>query len=45
MVEKGIRGGTCHAIHQYVKGSSKYMKDHDKNNKSTYLNYFNIIYL
>ena len=22
--EKGIRGGICHTIHQYVKGNSKY---------------------
>ena len=22
MVEKGVRGGKCHAIHQYVKVSS-----------------------
>ena len=23
MVEKGIRGGTCHAIHQYAKANNK----------------------
>ena len=27
MIEKGINGGICHAIHQYVKGNNKYMKD------------------
>ena len=26
MVEKGIRGGICHAIHQYGKANNKYMK-------------------
>ena len=31
MVEKGIRGGICHAIHRYVKANSKYIKNHDKN--------------
>ena len=33
MVEKGIRGGICHAIHQYAKANNKYMKDYDKNNE------------
>ena len=26
MVEKGIRSGICHAIHQYAKVNNKYMK-------------------
>ena len=30
MVEKGIRGGICHAIHQYKKANFKYMKNYDK---------------
>ena len=30
MVEKGIRGGICHAIHRYVKANNKCMKDYDK---------------
>ena len=38
MVEKGIRGGICHAIHQHVKAKNKYMKDYDKNKESSYLN-------
>ena len=25
MVEKGIRGGTCHAIYQFVKTNNKYI--------------------
>ena len=33
MVEKGIRGGICNAVHQYTKDNNKYMKDYDKNNK------------
>ena len=31
MIEKGIRGGICHAIHWYVKANNKYMKDHGEN--------------
>ena len=46
MVQKGIRGGICDAIHKYAKANNKYMKDHDKNKESTYLKYrdVNIIY-
>ena len=31
MVEKGIRGGICHAIHRYAKVNDNYMKNYDKN--------------
>ena len=27
MVEKGIRGGICHAIHRYENANNKYMKE------------------
>ena len=37
MVEKGIRGGLCHAIHRYAKLNNKYMKNSDKNIESWYL--------
>ena len=37
MVENGIRGGICHAIHWYGRGSNKYKKDYDKNIASSYL--------
>ena len=37
MVEKGIRGGMCQAIHGYAKANNKYMKKYDKNIKSSYL--------
>ena len=39
MVEKGIRGGICHAIHRYAEANNKYMKKYDKNKESSYLLY------
>ena len=41
MVEKGIRGGICHAIHRYAKANNKYMKNYDKNRELSYIQYFN----
>ena len=34
MIEKGIRGGICHAIHRYAKANNKYIKNYDKNIES-----------
>ena len=42
LVEKGIRGGICHAIHRYAKANNKYMKDYDKNKESSYLKYCDV---
>ena len=39
MVEKGIRSGICHAIHRYAKANKKYIKNYDKNNESSYIQY------
>ena len=39
MVEKGIRGRICHAIHRYVEANNKYMKNYDKIKESSYLMY------
>ena len=39
MVERGIRGGICHAIHRYAKANNKYMKNYHKNKESSYIQY------
>ena len=42
MVDKGIRGGICHTIHQYAKAINKYMKNYHKNKESSYLKYWDV---
>ena len=37
MIEKGIRGQTCHSVHSMA--NNKYMKDYDKNKESSYIIY------
>ena len=39
MVEKGIRGGICQAIHTYAKANNKYMKNYNEDTISSYLMY------
>ena len=39
MVEEGIRGGMCHAIHRYAKASNKYMNNYDKSIEWSYIQY------
>ena len=39
MVEKGIRGGICQAIHGHAKVNNKHMKNYDKDITSSYLAY------
>ena len=39
MVEEGITGEICHSIHRYAKANTKYMKNYDKNKKSSYIQY------
>ena len=42
MVEKGIGGEICHAIHRYAKANKKYMKDYDKNKELSCLKYWDV---
>ena len=39
MVEEGIRGGICHAIHRHAMANNKYMRNYDKNKESSYIQY------
>ena len=39
MVEEGIRGGICHAIHRHAKENNKYVKKYDKNKESSCIQY------
>ena len=39
MVEKGIRGGICQAIHRHAKANNEYMKNFNKDMISSYLTY------
>ena len=39
MIEEGIRGGICNAVHRYAKANNKYMKNYDKSKESSYIQY------
>ena len=39
MIEKGTRGGIYQATYRYAKANSKDMKNYDKNNESSYIEY------
>ena len=39
MIEEGIRGRICHAVHRYAKANNRYMKDYDESEKSSYIQY------
>ena len=39
MVEEGIRGGIRHSMHRYAKANNKYMKNYNKDEESSYIQY------
>ena len=41
MIEKGVKGGICHAIHRYAKANNKYMIYYDENKGILYVLYLN----
>ena len=41
MVEKGIRGGICHVMHGHEKANNKYMKNYNKDEEESFLEYLN----
>ena len=45
MIEEGIKGGICHAVHRYAKTNNKYMRNYDKNKESSYIQYLDAINL
>ena len=42
MFEKGLKGGIWLAIYRFAKANNKYMKDYDKNKKSSNLQHWDI---
>ena len=41
-IENSIRDGMCQAIYRYTKANNKYMKNYDKNQESSYLEYLDV---
>ena len=39
MIEEGIRGGICHAVHRCAKANNRYMTNYDKSKESSYIQY------
>ena len=39
MVEKGIRGGICHAIYRCAKANNKYVKNYNKDKEESFFQY------
>ena len=39
MVEEGVGGEMCHAVHRYAKPNNKYMKSYDEKKEFSFLEY------
>ena len=39
MYEEGTRGGICQATYRYAKANNKSIKNYDRNNESSFLEY------
>ena len=39
IIEKGIRGRICQSTNSYAKANNEYMKNYDKNNESSYIEF------
>ena len=44
-IRKRLKGGICSSIYRYAAANTNYMKVHDKNKESSYLQYWDIINL
>ena len=42
MIEEGVRGGICHAVHRYAKANNRYMKNYDKSKESSYIQHLDV---
>ena len=42
MVEKQVRGGIFHSIHQFEKANNKYMKEFKENKESSSVKYWDV---
>ena len=40
MVEKGLRGGICQTVHRYAKADNNDVKNHDKSEESSNIQYY-----
>ena len=42
MREESLRGGICHAVHRYAKANNEYLKNYDKSEESSYIQYLDV---
>ena len=42
MFEEGTRGSICQSMNRHTTANNKYMKEHDENKPSTFLEYYDV---